>query len=290
MARVPLTIETNPAGEYPKKFNKRELKTIEAVKQDKNIELSFQSQPVWSYVITNSAGAQAVVPAEANALDELRLNIDGVEFEEHLSVVETTGTALYNFPYTSTSGLEIPLDADVTDGVTACEITNGILTTGPATYTVGSFPDNAPIMFECIIKIDDITDLDQLFMGFRKAEAYQAEPDNYDELAAIHVGETGATVADGQINIATILNGGATIYTDTTETDWADAGEHTLRVEVTNTGVCTFKYDGEEPTVSKTFSFDDGEVIIPFLFVENTSGSTTGDPGVSVSSWKCGTK
>ena len=107
-------------------------------------------------------------------------------------------------------------------------------------------------------------------------------------MAAIHIGETGATVADGQFNIATILNNVATVYTDTTLTDAADATEYALRVEVANNGACTFKIAGSVPTVTKAFSFDSGEKIIPFLFAETTAASTHGDPGIIISSWKCG--
>jgi hypothetical protein len=286
--RAPAGQTTSAPGNYPRKFNKREKKLLETARKDDNVELTFRSQPQWSAVMTNSSGSQAVNPTEANAGDELRFSCEGQEFEEHLSVVESTGTATYNWPYASTSGLEVPLiAANGTNGIQGCELTNGILSTSPLAFTVGSFLKDK-IFFEAKIKIDDITDLGQLFVGFRKAEAYQADPDSYDELAAFHVGETGATVADGQINIATILNDAATAYTDTTLTDWADAGEHRLRVEISNSGKCEFFYDGSVPTVTKSFSFDSGEVIVPFLFAEVASASTNGDPGLSITHWKCG--
>lgn len=286
--RTPVGNLSSAPGNFPRRFNKREKKLIESIQKDTNTEVYFKNQPKTSYTALNASGAVAVVPAEAVQGFELFLECDGVDFQEHLSAVESTGTALYNWPYASASGLEVPLlAANGSDGITSCELTNGILATCPSAYTVGSFLEDK-IFFECKVLIDDISDLGQLFVGFRKAEAYQADPDAYDELAAFHVGETGATVADGQINIAVILNDAATSYTDTTLTDWANDGHHTLRVEVSNNGICQFFYDGAVPTVTKSFTFDAAEVLVPFMFLETIAGSTNGDPGVSITHWKCG--
>jgi hypothetical protein len=220
----------------------------------------------------------------------------------HLAVVETTGTALYAFPYLDASGnLAFPLDANRTDGPTAQELSFGITAGAGPAVTVGSFLSGKSVFLEANIAIADIADLDQLMIGWRKAEAYQAEPDNYDELFAWHVGETGATVAEGQLNIMQILNGGGTTYTDTTETDWADTKAYRLRMEVANDGACTFKITAAaashaaaataalaEPTVSAIVSFDSGEVIVPFFFYENTSATDAGDPGITMSDLQIG--
>ena len=229
--------------------------------------------------------AGTLLPAEAAAGAEIAMHTQKAGYEQHLAVVESSGTATYSFPKVTTSGLSLPLDANVTDGVTAAELTTGITSRSPGACTVGA---GVSMFVECELSIADISDLEQLIVGFRKAEAYQADPDNYDELAAIHIGETGATVADGQINILTILNNGATVYTDTTLADWADGGQHTLRVTVSGSGKVTFLVDGAVPTVTKVFSFDDGEVVVPFIYYQNTSGSTTGDPGIVLLSYKAG--
>jgi hypothetical protein len=288
MSRIPLGIEKDAPGNYQAKLNNREKKVIEALRLDQNIDIDMKS-PV---IVSAADNVGVPLPSEAAAALVVPMIVDNVPFVRYLSVVESTGTAVYAHPYVSTDGLEIVLDANVTDGVTACELGHGIISSNPAKFTVGSFPGGSDtvVFIEADILIDDISDLDQLFVGFRKLEAFQAEPDNYDELAAIHVGETGATVADGQINIATILNNAATTYTDTTLTDWADAAQKKLRVEINNLGQCTFLVAGSVPTVTKIFAFDAGEVIIPFMFFENTSGSTTGDPGVTLVGYKVGIK
>lgn len=266
---------------YPLKLrDERDVQVAKAVIYSKNIDETWASQPVYSA----AAAGGALLPSE-NTAQTIGFLTENAGYECRQSVVASTGTAVYGLPYVSADGLELPLDADVTDGATAIEITNGITARSKRAFTVGTDDD---FFVEAKILIDDISDLGQMFLGFRKAEAYQADPDDYDEMAAWHIGETGATVADGQFNLATILNNKATSYTDTTETDWANAGEHTLRVTVKKNGQVTWSLDGAAPTVTASFTFDSGEVVVPFLFVEATGASTTGDPGVSVSTWRCG--
>ena len=266
----------------PKNFSKRERGLAEAIKNDDSIDCNFDAAPIVSAIDKNSG---ALLPAEAAQGQELVFSCGSEDFELHNAVVESTGTALYSFPSVSADGLEVVLDADVTDGITAYELSNGIISSSKSAVVVGTDEDYE---FEVSFKIDDVSDLEEIFVGFRKAEVYQADPDSYDEMCAFHIGETGGTVADGQINIATILNNAATSYTDTTEADWADGEEKTVKVVVKQNGQCEFYLDGSLPAVSPSFSFDSGEVIVPFFYADNTSGSTTGDPGVSISSWKVG--
>ncbi len=280
--RIGLTTEIDALSAYPKRHNARELKLAQSVLYSKEIDDTFESAVVVSSS-DNQSGAP--LPAEAAAGAEIAFQTRKAAYEQHLAAVESTGTAAYAHPYQSVRGLNIPLDADVTDGATAVEITNGITALSPAAFTIGT---DGPFFMEATVKIADVSDLEELWCGFRKTEDYQADPDSYTDVAAFHIGETGATVADGQVNLATILNDAATSYTDTTETDWADAGEHTLRVEVDHAGVVTFKFDGDEPATTAAFTFDDGDVVVPFLYADNTAGSTTGDPGVSVSAWRVG--
>lgn len=283
MAIIRLGMETDaPAAGTPQKFGKRERKLAETIRKDKNIDLSFQCAPVIGNINQEDGTPLAAESAQGQ---EIALIVDGVHMEMHHAVLESTGTAVYKMPLVSADGLEIRVDADVTDGPTAVELTHGITARSRAAFTVGTDP---AFFISAKIKIDDISDLEELAVGFRKAEAYQADIDSYDELVAFHIGETGATVADGQINIMKILNNAATSYVDTTLTDWADTNEKTLRIEVDAEGNCTFLVDGSAPTVTTTFKFDAGEVVVPFIYVDNTAGSTTGDPGVSVSEWKVG--
>jgi hypothetical protein len=268
---------------YPKLHDAREVRLYDTLKNDRNSQDDFKGcDPVVSACVSNGT---TPLPAEAAVGQIISFQTDRLKYEMYYAVGNSTGTMLYSMPYLSADGLEITLDADNTDGATAIEFNNGTTARSRNAYTIGTDP---AFFFEATLKIDDISDLEEIFMGFRKAEAYQADPDDYDEAVGFHIGETGATVADGQINLFKILNNAATSYVDTTETDWADAGEHTLRVEVSQQGVVTWYYDNLVPVVSSTFTFDNGEVVLPFLYLDATTGSTNGDPGVSISSWKCG--
>lgn len=276
MARIPLGIETDAPGNYQTRLNKREKKVLETLRDETNVNDSFECAVTVGSVNQSSGAAYTGAAAETVGFTSSK-----AQYEMYVGSVATGAAAVG--PYCVGAGLEIKLMAGGT-GPDHVEIGHGITADSRACYTVGSLPEGKTIFFETEVTIDDISDVTQLWMGWRKAEAYQAtDPDAYDEMAAWNIGED----ADGQIEIHTILNNAATVTTDTTETDWADGNTKTLRVEVDNTGLCTFLLDGVAPTVDKTdFSFDSGEVIIPFFRAD----SETGDPGINITSWKVGTK
>ena len=127
------------------------------------------------------------------------------------------------------------------------------------------------------LNIADVSGTDDCAVGFRKAEAYQANIDNYDEMAALNV-------ISGAIKIETILNDAATTTTDTTDTV-ADGTDVTLEVRVDENGAVTYKIDNADPTVTAAFSFDDGEVVVPFLYFLHASDVAG---AVNLISWECG--
>lgn len=270
--RIKRGVVTDAAAVYPQRMSSQQKKLFEAVKYDTNIEENFDSQLCVSSVDKEGALLATSTPA---AGDEIVMYSRKNPFEMH--VMSINGTPVHSFPFVSADGLELNVDDDATNGITGIEISNGIVTNCSAALTVGTDHD---IFFEAVVKIDDISDVTELWMGLRKAEAYQVDPDNYDEMCAYNVGKD----ADGQIEIHTILNNGATSETDTTEADWADGNEKTLLIKVDKNGLCSFQIDGSEPAVVPSFSFDSGEVIVPFVALT----AETGDPGVSISSWKAG--
>jgi hypothetical protein len=262
--------ETNTTKNYQRKPNQREIKLAEAILYSENIDDDFSS----ALICSNMDNADGTVYTGA-AGEELGLHSGRAGYEVHQSAVATPAVVT---PYQSASGLELkPVAA-----ADALELTNGTTALSRAAHVIGSLlaTDAKELYFSAKIKIDDISDVTELWCGWRKAEAYQADPDNYDELCAFNIGKD----ADGQIEIHTILNGGTTAETDTTETDWADGAEKTLEIRVKNNGKCEFLIDGSAPTVTTTFTFDSGEVILPFVMLD----TETGDPGVSISEWKVG--
>ena len=260
------------APRYPDRHNARELKLAETLLNDKNISEAFDAPLVWSSV--DQEGNLLALSAPA-AGDEIAFRTSKHNFLMHVQSIN--GTAVQSFPYVSADGLELNVDDDATNGTTGLEITAGILSTSKACFTVGTDPD---FFIEAVIKIDDISDLTEMAVGFRKAEDFQTAVDNYDEMAAFNIGAD----ADGQIEIHTILNNAATTETDTTEADWADGATHTLKVIVRASGKCEFLLDGATPIVTQAFTFDSGEKVVPFIF----AACETGDPGISISSLKVG--
>lgn len=268
------------AARGPRRLTKQEIKLAEAIRTDENLELMFD-QPMVVGAVT-PAGAAAVLSGNLSAGNKHILGHGKDSVESYVSAVN--GTVGFQLPYVSASGLELPLDANATDGVTAREICAGILSTNKYAKVVGTDED---FMMEAKILIDDISGLGEMFVGFRTAEAYQADPDDYNNMAAFHIGENGATLADGSMNIATIDDNASTSYTTGVATAWADTNEKTLRVIVRQDRSVEFYVDGVRIT-GVTHSMDSADVVVPFIHVSKASASTTTDPGVSITHLKCG--
>ena len=122
-------------------------------------------------------------------------------------------------------------------------------------FTVGKQAFSAELYFS----IADVSGTDDCAFGFAKVEAHQAAIDNRDESAVLNV-------ISGNITIETILNGGSTSVTDTTD-DWADLEIHRLKVLVSKAGAVTYQIDGAAPTTTAAFSFDAGEVVTPSFYL-----------------------
>lgn len=269
-----LGIESDAPGDYNTRHNKRELKLAQTIREDKNIVETFQSQPVVTGFDMATGLAIAAEPATALLLS---MNTGKAMWEIYCAAIETTGTAIAQVPVVTASGLTIPQDADHTDGLTAVELTHGTTARSRAAFVVGTDED---FYMETTITIADISDVTEIFYGFRKAEAYQADPDSYAAVAAFHIGATD----DGRISITTSASSTETVV-DTTLADWVDTGSHTLKIIVRKNGKVQFLYDGASPTVDvASFSFTAGEVVVPFLHVNGE----TGDAGVVVSNWEVG--
>ena len=198
--------------------------------------------------------------------DENLLIFDDNIFEYHI-----LGTQTIVAPVISSTGLNIGMDQTDNDGI---ELTQGILANSRQAFVVGTAQ---PFFLKVKFTIPDVSGTDDCAVGFRKAEAYQANIDDYDEMACLNV-------ISGNIKIETILNDGATTTTDTTD-DWADGETHTLEVYVDANGAVTYKIDGVAPSTTAAFSFDSGETVIPFMYFLH-SAEVAG--AVTLISWECG--
>ena len=122
-------------------------------------------------------------------------------------------------------------------------------------FTVGKQAFSAELYFS----IADVSGTDDCAFGFAKVEAHQAAIDDRDESAVLNV-------ISGDIKIETILNGGATTTTDTTD-NWADTEIHSLKVSVSKAGAVTYQIDGAAPSTTASFSFDANEVVTPSFYL-----------------------
>lgn len=239
-------IQQSPSGEG----GMGELVTIE----------NFKQAPV--AVKKDGAGA-----ATGTAGDENLLFTGENLFEYHI-----LGTQTIVSPVIAATGLNVGMDQTDNDGV---ELTQGITARSPGVFTVGTSP---AFYAKCKFTIPVVAGTDDCAFGFRKMEAYQANIDDYDEMACLNV-------ISGDINIETILNNAATTTTDTTD-NWADAETHTLEVYVSAAGVVTYMIDGAAPTTTAAFTFDDAEVVIPFFYMLHANAAQAG--AVVLISWEVG--
>lgn len=230
------------------KIEKRAVKNarigIDAPKHRYTFE-DFRQDPV----AANRGGAAVSGATGARNLLTFGHNV----FEEHIKGAGQTIIV----PVLTAEGLDISLDQVSTEGV---ELTQGILARSEVTFVAGT---DGPFSVRAKIKVEDASGANPLLVGFRKAEAYQADEDDYDEMAAIGIV---GTSNPNLIKIQTILNAAATVSTDTTQT-WADLATKDLKVTVAGNRQVSYQINGLQPTViPATFTFDSGEVLVPFIY------------------------
>ena len=165
-----------------------------------------------------------------------------------------------NRPAPTSTGINYAGDQTNNDGVElvySCTTTKG--REGVDRFTVGRQAFSAEMEFS----IATVAGTDVGNFGFRKVEALQADLHDYDEMA-------GLFPISGDIKIQTVINNAATVTTDTTE-NWADGEVHSLKVIVAKSGAVTYEIDGHAPSTTAAFTFDSGDVLVPYLLVQGTN-------------------
>lgn len=156
-------------------------------------------------------------------------------------------------PIVEADGLLASLDLVNNEGAEYCA---GLVARNPGVFTIGTDP---AFFVRARIKVADVSGSDELAVGFRKNQAYQANLDDYTDMAALNK-------IGGDLFIETILNNAATTSTDTTE-NWLDTETHELEVRVSAAGVVTYRFDGEAPATVAAFAFDTGDVVTAFCHI-----------------------
>lgn len=170
------------------------------------------------------------------------------------------------------SALNIGMDQTDNDGVELCA---GIINSNNMAFKIG---EAAAFFLRVRFSIQTVLGTDDCAVGFRKVEAYQANIDDYADMAVLNV-------ISGDIFIETIQSGAATVTTDTTQ-NWANGETHQLEVFVSNTGVVTYTIDNAAPTVTAAYTFTDALYVVPFMFMLNANAAQIGQ--CNILEWECG--
>lgn len=203
----------------------------------------FEVNPLTSLITGGAAGGSA---GDENVM-AFGLN----NFEYHILGTQTI-TAMSLYDTDAVVGLSVSMDLTDDDGV---EMGRGITKESPEAFVVGTSP---AFYIKVKLLISDVSGTDDCAIGFRTAEAYQANIDDYANMAALNV-------ISGSIYCETIDDSASTTTTDTTD-DWADEAQKTLEVYVSAAGVVTYKVNGSAPTTVAAFTIDDAEVVVPFFY------------------------
>tara|TARA_R110000803_G_scaffold6429_5_gene20863 strand:- start:2784 stop:3785 length:1002 start_codon:yes stop_codon:yes gene_type:complete len=194
----------------------------------------------------------------------------GFMVEGTLPVTDTNGTV---------AGLNLQGDAATADNTGLELIFGGTQHGGGASCTIGTHA----MVFDATFNSVDFTDQDCVAIGFRKVEEFQT---GHQPIIAAASGDAVYTdyVAFGvlspdDVQISTRLNDGTTAHVDSTQAT-AASGNHRFQVTVSSAGVVTFAHIGAAamsagtlaaPSTTKTFTFDDGDVVVPYLSILSTN-------------------
>lgn len=204
-----------------------------------------------SPVLQSNANTGAV-PSGSTGDVNLMMMQEGIIMEEFILGAGQTIIA----PRMDANGLLISLDLTNTEGA---EYNFGAARSNSRhAYTIGTSP---AFYIKAAIRVADVSGVDPLLLGFRKSAANNATFTNYTDFASIGL-DVG--VNDGTCIIQTNLNNAGVAATNTTDA-WADAATKTLAVYVSAAGVVTYTINGVAPTATAAFTFDNGDVVVPFL-------------------------
>lgn len=182
--------------------------------------------------------------------------VGSVGFEWFIMGTQTIATG--GVPVIANGGLDISCDQTNNDGL---QIDLGLTTQNPCRFTVGT--DACYVEME--VTPADASGCDPLIVGFRKEAARTADYNDYTDFAALGIEENGGTTNPAPICTVTALNNAATVRTVTGST-WADAATKKLGVYVSKDGVVSYLVSDVAPTGTVAYTFDTGDVIVPFIY------------------------
>jgi hypothetical protein len=173
------------------------------------------------------------------------------------------GTQTILAPSLDTFGLNLVQDNTAGDGIELC---CGQTALCPYAFTVGS---DAAFFMQSVFKVQDVSGINPLLIGFRAVAAFNATLSSYTDFATIGIVGTAAKV---QLQTQKATAGVTT--TDTTQTA-TDGATIQFKVSVDANGAVTYQYNYGVPTVVAAFSFNAGTVLIPFIRSVEAADITT---------------
>lgn len=173
------------------------------------------------------------------------------------------GTQTILAPKLDSYGLNLVQDNTAGDGLELCM---GQTALSPMAFTIGS---DAAFFLQAVFKVQDVSGTNPLIIGFRKVQAFNATLSSYTDFVSIGIVGTA-----GAIQTQTQLNSGGVVTTDSTQTA-SDGTAFQLKIMVSALGVVTYQYNYATPTVVAAFTFDSGDVVIPFVRFTEAADITT---------------
>jgi hypothetical protein len=181
------------------------------------------------------------------------------------------------------AGLNMQMDQDTAADL-GWELNFGSPMGGGTAFTVGTHSGYIDLSVFCA----QWTSYDAVSIGFRKAE-----PVNTGHAPVVAAGTGDPLYTDfatfgiqesDKIQIASDLNNGGTgTYTDTTDTP-TDSQNQRFRVTLSSAGAVTYTMEQNgvanggtmaAPTAVAAFTFDDGDVVIPYVFIHGKDHADT---------------
>ena len=179
------------------------------------------------------------------------------------------------------AGLDVAGDQTADDGM---ELYGNMLGATGVPFVAGVDP---PFFFRVKFTATDAgtNGTDDFQVGFRQNELCRPAWDDYRNAAAL-----GCTVADGTIDIQTILANAATVETATGDT-YVTATAHQFKVLVDAAGAVTYQHDIATPgvlaapTTTAAVTLTNGIAYVPFFrFLQDTGLITD----LTIQEWECG--
>lgn len=232
--------------------------TVTGTVKEINAEFLFSSGTdltVTQSPICQSNASTGVAPTGANGDVNLMYLQDGCLMEQFI-----IGTQTIIAPRMTSNGLDIALDNTNAEGA---EYNFGARNNAKHAYTIGT---SAAFSIEATIYVEDISGCLPLMVGFRKVEANNATLASYTDYACIGLNSTTSAT---NVVILSELNGGGQTATDTTDAWGGDTAAQTVKVLVSAAGVVTFEVGGSAASAAPAYTFDNGDVVMPFIHFLN---------------------